>query len=110
MERRSALRFRTDFAVIARDRLLESHGRGIEVSATGIVVDWGRPLADRTPAIVLGLELRLPERLRALSAVVRPVWSSGSQQAFKFIRMNDVDRLNLAEHLDVLRLRGVPAG
>lgn len=108
MERRFGLRARTDFRVVTRDGSLESHCRGIEVSTTGIVVDRGKPVARRDQRILLGLELRLPERVRALRAIARPIWSRGSQQAFRFVRMSDVDRLNLAEHLDVLRLRGVP--
>jgi hypothetical protein len=107
MERRVGLRARTDFRVITRDGSLESHCRGIEVSTTGIVVDRGKPVARRDQPILLGLELRLPERLRALKTVARPVWAHGNQQAFRFVRISDVDRLTLAEHLDVLRLRGV---
>jgi hypothetical protein len=110
MERRVGLRARTDFRVIARDGSLESHCRGIEVSTTGIIVDRGKPVARRDQRLLLGLELRLPERLRALKAVARPVWSRGNQQAFRFVKMSDVDRLTLAEHLDVLRFRGVPMG
>jgi hypothetical protein len=55
--------------------------------------------------MLVALELNLPERSRPLRALARPVWAFGSQQAFKFIRISDVDRLNLAEHLDVLWLR-----
>jgi hypothetical protein len=108
MERRVGLRARTDFRVVTRDGSLESHCRGIEVSTTGIVVDRGKPVGRRDQPILLGLELRLPERSRALKAIARPIWARGSQQAFRFVRMSDVDRLNLAEHLDVLRFRGVP--
>jgi hypothetical protein len=53
------------------------------------------------------LELQLPERMKTLSALARPVWAFGSQQALRFVRMSDVDRLSLAEHLDILRFRGV---
>jgi len=53
------------------------------------------------------LELLLPERVRPLRALARPIWARGTQQALKFVRISDVDRLTLAEHLDVLSLRGV---
>jgi hypothetical protein len=53
------------------------------------------------------LEMLLPERIRPLCAVARPIWAQGTQQALKFVRISDVDRLTLAEHLDVLNLRGV---
>jgi hypothetical protein len=108
MKRRLAMRARTDFRVIAKNGSLKSTCRGVEVSSSGIVLDRGRPLIPSDITLFVNLELELPERHRPLSAVARPVWSFGSQQAFKFIRMSDVDRLNLAEHLDVLVLRSTP--
>jgi hypothetical protein len=106
MDRRLGLRARTDFGVITRDGNLTSHCRGIEVSPSGLVVDRGRTVQSRDHRVLLGLEIRLPERLRALQAVARPVWFQGPHQAFRFVQMSDVDRLTLAEHLDLLRLRG----
>ena len=53
--------------------------------------------------------MRLPERLRSIRAWVRPVWSAGSQQGLRIVKMSDIDRLTLAEHLDLLKLRGAPA-
>jgi len=108
MERRVGLRARTDFGVIARQGQRRARCRGIELGANGIVVDQGRstrPLAER---LLVDLELRLPERIRVLHAVARPVWSYGTQHALRFVRISDVDRLTLAEHMDLLRLRGVP--
>lgn len=106
MERRVGLRGRTDFGVIAHDGILVSRCRGIEVSPTGIIVDRGRALEARHQLMVQKLELRLPERSNPITAWARPVWTRGSQQAFRFVRMCDADRLTLAEHLDVLTLRG----
>ncbi|HEY3236792.1 MAG TPA: hypothetical protein VGJ84_18890 [Polyangiaceae bacterium] len=79
--------------------------RGVEVSPSGILLDRGRPVTTSDDTMLVALELNLPERSRPLRALARPVWAFGSQQAFKFIRISDVDRLNLAEHLDVLWLR-----
>jgi len=107
MERRVGLRARTDFRVIARNGKLAARCRGIEVSSTGIIVDRGRSLADQEQPLLIKLELQLPERVRVLNALARPVWAFGSQQALRFIRMSDVDRLTLAEHLDILHLRGI---
>ena len=106
MERRVGLRGRTDFGVVARDGLFTSHCRGIEVSPTGIVVDRGRLVVGNDDRLIYKLELRLPERFNALLALARPVWTKGSQQALRFVRMSDPDRLTLAEHLDLVRLRG----
>ncbi len=79
--------------------------RGIEVSPTGIVVDLGRPVGARDQRIYVQMEILLPERVRPLSAIARPVWFVGTRQAFKFVRMSDVDRLNLAEHVDIAAIR-----
>jgi hypothetical protein len=107
MERRIGLRARTDFGVMARNGRLISRCRGVEVSTTGLVLDRGRIVKQDHHPLVLDLELHLPERLAAIRALVRPVWSFGTQQALRIVQMHDVDRLNLAEHLDVLRHRGV---
>jgi hypothetical protein len=107
MKRRAGLRARTDFEVTARHGSSVGRYRGIEVSAGGIVVDWGRGAA-RPDASVWHLELRLPERLRVLRATARPVWTLGTCQALRFVSISDVDRLSIAEHVDLQGLRGIP--
>ena len=107
MDRRVGLRARTDFGVIARDGKLFSQCRGVEISPSGIVLDRGNLVETRHQRILLNLELMLPERLRAFTALARPVWFYGTQQALRFVHMSDVDRLNIAEHMDLLRMRGV---
>jgi hypothetical protein len=104
MQHRVGLRARTDFRVVASNGGFVSHCRGIEISASGIIVDRGREHTSQP--LLMRLEL-LPERIRPLRALARPIWVHGSQQALKFVRISDVDRLTLAEHLDVLNLRGV---
>ncbi len=106
MERRVGLRGRTDFGVIAHDGIVAARCRGIEISPTGIIVDRGREIALAQQSLLQKLELRLPERIQAIRAWARPVWVRGSQQAYRFVRMSDADRLTVAEHLDVLTLRG----
>ena len=110
MERRVSLRARTDFSVIKHDGSFRARCRGVELSSTGIIV--ANPTRrsgqkQRDERMLVGLELLFPERHRPVRAVARPVWAFGAQQAFKFIRMDDADRLTVAEHLDVLRIRGV---
>jgi hypothetical protein len=94
-------RARTDCNVLTRDGILVSTYRGVELSPTGIVIDRARPIEDRDEGIYVEMEISLPERSRPLRAVARPVWSFGTQQAFKFVVMSDADRLNLAEHVDL---------
>ncbi len=105
MQGRVGLRARTDFRVLAASGGLVSHCRGIEISSSGIIVDRGREVLHMP--LLLRLEMMLPERVRPLRALARPIWVRGAQQALKFIRISDVDRLTLAEHLDLLNLRGV---
>ena len=105
MQHRVGLRARTDFRVVAKNGGFVSHCRGIEISASGIIVDRGR--APSEAPLLMRLEMLLPERIRPLRALARPIWVRGSQQALKFVRISDVDRLTLAEHLDLLSLRGV---
>jgi hypothetical protein len=98
-------RARTDCSVTTHHGSVVSHYRGVELSPTGIVVDRGRPIEARDDELFVKMEIQLPERLRPLMAVARPVWSFGTQQAFKFVRMNDADRLCLAEHVDLTDIR-----
>jgi hypothetical protein len=92
--------------VIAERGPLRSDYRGVEVSPTGIVLDRGRLIAELDSPLLMKLELRLPEYLKPVRALARPIWSFGTQQAFRFVRIADVDRLILAEHLDFVSVRG----
>ncbi|HEV8248052.1 MAG TPA: hypothetical protein VGP93_19895 [Polyangiaceae bacterium] len=106
MRSRIGLRARTDFRVIASSGKRNTRCRGIEISSSGIVIDRGVSPAD--VPFYQWLELHLPERLRPLRALARSVWSAGTQQALKFVRISDADRLSLAEHLDLQSRRGLP--
>lgn len=104
MQHRVGLRARTDFRVVASYGGFISYCRGIEISPSGIIVDRGRGATSEP--LLMKLEMLLPERLFPLHALARPIWMRGSQQAFKFVRISDVDRLTLAEHLDLVNLSG----
>lgn len=101
------LRGRTDFSVTTRDGGLSSRCRGVEISSSGIVLDRGREVSEGDQRVVLELEIQLPESAAPVRALARPVWRFGTHQALKFVRMSDADRLSLAEHIDLLRGRGV---
>jgi hypothetical protein len=75
------MRARTDFRVMARWGQKRLSCRGIEVSATGIVLDSG--LSRFGTPLWIWLELELPERVRPMRALARPVWAIGSQQALR---------------------------
>ena len=106
MQRRFVQRARTDFSVRTLEGSLVSRCRGIEISPTGILLDRGRAVTERDARLYLHLEISLPERHRKVRAIARPVWSFGTQQALKFISIDDADRLTLAEHVDLAKLRG----
>ena len=106
MKRRFGVRMRTDLQVIERSNASVVQCRGIELSPTGILLDRGRQSAGRSSSMFVHLEVMLPEQSRTIRVVARPIWRRGSQQALKFIRISDADRLSLAEHLDVLERRG----
>jgi hypothetical protein len=83
-------------------------GRAIEVSPSGLVLEQGYDVDTRPIPLVLRIEMRLPERLRPLFAWARPIWTRGTRQALRIVGASDSDRLSLAEHLDLQRLRGIP--
>lgn len=106
MERRIGLRGRTDFPVTMESGFWRYAVRGIEISGTGIILDRGRSLDESSVPLLMNLSIRLPERRRPISAVARHVRCFGSQQVLRFVSLSDVDRLNLAEHLDIVQRRG----
>jgi hypothetical protein len=70
------------------------------------LIERAYEVQSRPIPLVLRLELRLPEKLRPLIAWARPIWSHGTTQALRFVGASDSDRLSLAEHLDLQRMRG----
>jgi len=106
MERRICLRGRTDFPVLLTTGFRRLQGRGVEISPSGIIVDRGRQLEDSDQPLTMRLTIRLPERRRPILALARHVRCFGSQQVLRFVEISDVDRLTLAEHLDIVQRRG----
>jgi hypothetical protein len=106
MRGRVGLRARTDFDVVTRDGHMTARCRGIELSSSGILIDRGRAIRCTDKRLVIDLEMRLPERLCGLRARARSIWTCGTQQALRFVDISDVDRLSLAEHIDLQQLRG----
>lgn len=105
MQFRAGLRARTSFPVLTGNGRGQRECRAVELSPSGIVIERGETDARPTP-FLMRIEMRLPDRLRPLIAWARPIWSRGTRQALKIIGASDADRLSLAEHLDLQRLRG----
>src|SRR4051812_47416848 len=99
------LRAATRIPVLLCEGPHAAHCRAVELSASGIVVERGRPLSEREQRASLKLEIFLPDQprpVRVLAKVVRPL--TLTRYALKFVLVADVDRLTLMEHLDRQRL------
>jgi hypothetical protein len=106
VERRIGVRARTDFSVQSSGGMFEKRLRAIELSGSGIVVSGCELLDHMERPLVFKLRIQLPERRRPIFALARSVRTYGYQEALRFIQIADVDRLTLAEHLDVAHRRG----
>jgi hypothetical protein len=107
MERRiSSRRARVDMPVFAIVDGFRHSCRAVDLSSTGMVIERTRSLASREPVNLNAYELWLSGEAGPIQARARNVWAQGHLLGLRFVVMNDVDRLNIAEHLDRLhRLR-----
>ena len=103
MERRIGSRAQVDFPVSAFVDGFRHSCRAIDISPTGMLVQRTRSLAERGVSQLAALELCLGPRAMRMRA--RTVWSRGRLHAVRFVVMEDVDRLSIAEHLDEVARR-----
>lgn len=81
--------------------------RTVDLSATGMLLERTRTLAEREPPHLGAYELHLDGR-RPIRVRGRTVRWDGRIVAVRFVVMHDVDRLTIAEHADrVARHRGL---
>lgn len=99
------VRATTNFPAVIHDGSHVVHSRAVELSATGILLERGREIAESEFGKVLRLEMFLPEHPRPIRVQARVVRSAGTRQALAFVGISDVDRLTLMEHLDRRQLR-----
>jgi hypothetical protein len=105
-QRGIGLRAVTSFPVLFCEGPHAAHCLAMELSATGIVVERGRPLSERELHSVIKLELFLPDQLRPVRVLARVARQAGkTAYALRFVLISDVDRLTLMEHLDHEQLR-----
>ncbi len=106
MERRGSLnRARVDLPVFSFVDGFRHACRAIDLSSTGMVISRSRALRDRDLPILSAFELHLREQ-GPIRGRARSVWTRDGLHAVRFVTMEDVDRLTIAEHLDRLaRLR-----
>jgi PilZ domain len=101
MERRTAARMIVDLPAWC---LLDGHRhtcRAIDLSPTGMLLERGRALTLRDPPHLGAYEVHL-EGSRPIRVRARAVRVEGRMLAVRFVVMNDVDRLTIAEHADSL--------
>ena len=101
MERRSAARMMVDVPAWCFLDGFRHPCRAVDLSATGMMVERTRSLAEREMPSLGAWELHLPAR-RPIRVRARPVRSDGRLLAVRFVVMHDVDRLTIAEHADRL--------
>ncbi len=94
-DRRMGIRMHTTFSVTAFQDGRPVECRGVDLSTTGALV---RRRTKRDAPMVQHMELDIGDRL--IRGAARTVWTEGDLQALRFIGLTDVDRLEIAEHLD----------
>ena len=100
-DRRRGVRYGTVVKVTVPQGPLELHCRGLEISASGIVLDWGKHRQGHPD--LLTLRIHLPDGDATAELVARSVWQRGALQGMKFVLPNDTERLAIAEVIDALR-------
>jgi hypothetical protein len=98
MERRIGSRAQVDFPVRAFVDGFRHACRAVDISPTGMVVQRTKSLAARGAPMQAAMQLDLGHR--KIGMRVRTVWHDGPLQAVRFVVMNDVDRLEIAERMD----------
>ena len=79
--------------------------RALDLSTSGMVVAASRTLAGRGMPDLGAFEIVLSAG-RKVRARTRTIWRDGRICAVRFVVINDVDRLVIAEHVDDLAARG----
>ena len=97
-ERRTSTRVRTDVPVIAHQNGVAQRLRAVDLSCGGALL---QRRSQRQPPMLQRVELLLRGR-RTVRGVARTVWARGGLHAVRFVEFSDADRLEIAEHVDLL--------
>jgi hypothetical protein len=105
MERRISSRAQVDLPICALVDGFRHACRAVDLSTTGMVFERSRGLFARELCDINPFEIYLAGS-RPIRARGRSVWTRERLQAVRFVVMNDVDRLTIAEQLDrMVRLK-----
>jgi hypothetical protein len=96
MDRRRGARLGTDVSLTAYRDGVAFHCRALDLSSGGALV---YDPSCRPPPLVQRLELAL-DRATTIVTLARTIWQRGRWRAVSFVGLDDVDRLDIAEHLD----------
>jgi hypothetical protein len=107
MERRNGERQPTSLNITASHGNLCSAWRGIELSVSGVLIESDQATIDLGADALLRLRIDLPGQRQPVRALARALRPSGTHQPLKFVWLNEVDRLSLAEHVDACASRSV---
>ncbi|MFO0760926.1 MAG: PilZ domain-containing protein [Byssovorax sp.] len=99
MERRISSRAQVDLPVAALIDGFRHECRAVDLSPGGMVFLRSRGLRARELSQINPFEIHL-DIGRIIPARARSVWCKDGFQAVRFVWMHDVDRLEIAEHLD----------
>ena len=106
MERRISSRAQVDIPICALIDGFRHDCRAVDLSAGGMVFLRSRGLAAREITALNPFEIHLPGRV--VRARARSIWTKERLLAVRFVQIHDVDRLQIAEHLDDLARQNYP--
>jgi len=99
MERRLGMRGQVDLPVVQHVDGFTHECRVVDISTRGLVVQRNKSLEEREPRLYYWLEIPLGTE-RRVHALARPVWTEGALQAMRYVAVNEVDQLEIAEMVD----------
>ena len=97
MDRRQLPRIPTDLPLLARSGGRTRRARAIDLSPRGALLRGGFPCQPLVQQLLLDLGRGAP-----LLTLARTVWADDQFQAVRFVGLEDVSRLDIAEHLDAI--------
>ena len=101
MDRRISPRAQVDLPVYAFIDGYRHACRAVDLSTTGMVFERSTALRSRELTLLNPFEIHLGDA-RPIRTRARSVWTDDRLQAVRFVAINDVDRLSIAEQLDRL--------
>jgi hypothetical protein len=94
------LRGQVDMPVVEHVDGFPHECRVVDISPRGMVVRQTSSLAGRSRRMLYRVELPLRGKDETISVYARTVWSDGPYVAMRYVKMSDVDQLEIAELLD----------